>query len=56
MYNHKLIAINVTSHYHLPYETYLFEITPADEADLTSFKEFHHISEKYPFKILPFEN
>lgn len=41
---------------HLPYETYLFEITPADEADLTSFKEFHHISEKYPFKILPFEN
>ena len=41
---------------HLPYETYLFEITPSDEADLTNFKEFHHISEKYSFKILPFEN
>ena len=35
---------------HLPYETYLFEITPADEADLTSFKEFHHISENIHLK------
>lgn len=41
---------------HLPYETYLFEMTPADEADVTNFKEFHHISEKYSFKILPFED
>ena len=40
---------------HLPYETYLFEITHRD----SGFNEFQRVSSyfrKYPFKILPFEN